>query len=84
MKILNISDDNKEYFQQFYKKHNVVGMLEMANETRVILKMKVGHKGYTPSGCARDCGRYIIIANHSSYDKLIKDTMEIVVDVDDK
>lgn len=35
LKVKNITEENKNYFQQFYSKHNVVGLLEEENETRV-------------------------------------------------
>lgn len=39
---------------------------------------------FTPYGFCRDCGKYYIIAFHSHYTKIDKDTKEITKDVDDK
>lgn len=84
IKILPISEEDKKYFQQFYKNHNIIGLLEEPNETRIIVKMKQGYKGFTPTGCARDCGDHYIIARYSSYDSVDKNTLEITKDVEDK
>lgn len=84
IKILPITEKDKEYFQKFYSKHNVIGLLEEPNITRIIVKMKQGYKGWTPTGCARDCGDHYIIARYSSYDRVDKKTLEIVKDVEDK
>ena len=39
---------------------------------------------YTPCGMCRDCGDHFIIAHHSYYSRLEKDTLLETVDVDDK
>lgn len=84
MKIKNITDEQKNYFQKFYTKHNVVGLLEDEYQTRIIVKMKPGQKGWTPTGCARDCGDYYIIARYSSYDRLDKKTLQLTKNVEDR
>lgn len=88
-KIRNANNEDIEFFQQHYPKHNATGFLkETFNDGRVIekviLKMKPGYKGWTPSGTVRDCGDHYIIARYSSYDKLDKKTLEITRDVEDR
>lgn len=39
LKVKNIAEEDKNYFQQFYSKHNVVGLLEEEPETRIIVKL---------------------------------------------
>lgn len=84
MKVLAITDNDREYYQRFYKEHNVVGLLQEENETRIIVKMKQGYKGWTPTGCARDCGNHYIIARYSRHDSVDKKTLNITKDVEDK
>lgn len=84
MKIKNITDEQKNYFQKFYTKHNVVGLLEDEYRTIIIVKMKQGQKGWTPTGCARDCGDHYIIARYSSYDRLDKKTLQLTKNVEDR
>ena len=78
MKVLTISDGLKDYFQKFYPNHKIVGLLEEPKLTRVIVKGE-----WTPSGCARDCGDYLIIARNSCYDKVDKKTLVITKCVKD-
>jgi hypothetical protein len=84
MTIRNLTEEEKAYFQQFYKAHEVVGMMEEENGNRIIVKMKRGYKGFTPYGVARDCGNHYIIANYSSYDSVDKKTLEVTKNTDDK
>lgn len=84
LKVKNITEEDKNYFQQFYSKHNVVGLLEEESETRIIVKMKQGCKGWTPTGCARDCGDHYIIARYSRYDRVDKKTLQVTKDVEDR
>lgn len=84
MTIRNLTEEEKAYFQRFYKAHEVIGMMEGENESRIIVKMKRGHKGFTPYGVARDCGNHYIIANYNSYDSVDKKTLEVAKDVEDK
>lgn len=84
MTIRNLTEEEKAYFQQFYKVHTVIGMMEEENEDRIIVKMKRGYKGFTPYGVARDCGNHYIIARYSRYDSVDKKTLEIAKDVEDK
>ena len=84
MKVLAITDNDREFYQRFYKEHNVVGLLQEENITRIIVKMKQGYKGWTPYGCARDCGDHYIIARCSRYDRVEKKTLDITKDVEDK
>ena len=67
------------YFQQYYPKHTVVGLLkERKGDNRIIVT-----GAFTPSGCARDCGDHIVIARYSSYDRLDKATLRITKNVED-
>ena len=84
MTIRNLTEEEKTYFQRFYKVHTVVGMMEEENEDRIIVKMKRGHKGFTPYGVARDCGNHYIIARYSSCDSVDKKTLEVTKDVEDE
>lgn len=84
MIIRNLTAKEKEYFQKFYNKHTVIGIMEENDFNRIIVKMKRGYKGFTPSGCVRDCGNHYIIARYSSYDSVDKKTMDVTKDVEDK
>ena len=84
VKVLAITDNDRAYYQRFYTKHNVVGLLQEENETRIIVKMKQGYKGWTPTGCARDCGDHYIVARYSRYDSVDKKTLNITKDVEDR
>ena len=84
MKVLEINEEYREYFQKFYPRHNIIGLLERDNETTIILKMKKGYKGFTPSGCVRDCGDHFIIANYSGYDRIDKETFHVTKSNEDK
>lgn len=84
MTIRNLIAEEKTYFQPFYTKHTVVGIMEENGIGRVIVKMKRGYKGFTPCGCARDCGDHYIIARYSSFDSVDKKTLEITKDVEDR
>ena len=79
-RIKNISEEKRNYFQKFYPKHEVVGLLEEDDLTRVIVK----GGGWTPTGCARDCGDHLIVALHSRYDRIDKGTLERTKDVEDR
>lgn len=46
--------------------------------------MKPGHKGFTPYGCARDCGDHYILAQYAEYVRIDKKTGEKTYDVEDK
>ena len=87
--INDVPEEDRRWFNAQHPHHNVVGfMRETYNGgsiTRVILKMKPGHKGWTPSGAARDCGDHYIVARYSQYDRVDKKTpLTITRDVDDK
>lgn len=86
--VLDITEEDKTYFQKFYRKHDVVGFMKETTEdgetTVIIVKMKRGYKGWTPTGCVRDCGNHYIIARYSHYDMIDKKTMSITYDVEDK
>ncbi len=84
MTIRNLTEEEKAYFQKFYKVHEAIGMMEEENENRIIVKMKRGYKGFTPYGAARDCGNHYIIAKYSHYDRVDKKTLEITKYVEDK
>lgn len=84
MTIRDLTAEEKEYFQKFYTKHTVIGIMEENDNSRVIVKMKRGYKGFTPAGCARDCGNHYIIARYSRYDSVDKNTLEIAKDVEDR
>lgn len=86
--INDVSEDDMRWFSAQHPHHNVVGFMRETysggGSTRVILKMKPGHKGWTPSGTARDCGDHYIVARYSQYDRVDKKTLTITRDVDDK
>ena len=87
--ITTISEEDKRWFAAQHPRHNVVGFLreDYGNgngSTHVILKMKPGHKGWTPFGAARDCGDYYIVARYDRYDRVDKKTLAITKDVDDR
>jgi hypothetical protein len=84
MKIKSISEEDKKFYQNFYKEHTVIGLMEEETVTRIIVRMKRGFKGWTPSGCARDCGDHYIVARYCQYDRVDKDTMNVTKDVEDK
>lgn len=84
MKIKEISEETKAHFQQFYKEHDVIALLEDGMCDRVIVKTKQGCEGWTPFGTARDCGNHYIIARYSRYDRLDKQTMEVTKNVEDR
>lgn len=90
IEIINtISEEDKRWFSAQHPHHNVVGFMREGygsngGITRVILKMKPGHKGWTPYGAARDCGDHYIIARYSQYDRVDKKTLAITKDVDDR
>lgn len=84
MKVKEISEDSRAYFQQFYKEHDVIGCLEDCMCDRVIVKSRQECKGWTPFGTARDCGDYYIIARYSRFDRLDKKTMKLEKDVEDR
>lgn len=86
MKFVNLDAEKTAYFQQFYTQHTVIGYLleedpDSVVDGRVVLKMKPGYSGWTPTGCARDCGDHYIIARYSSYDSVDKATMRVTKDV---
>lgn len=87
--IRDITPEEKAHFQPYYTKHNVIGYITEAHINYpdtgfVIVKMKQGHRGWTPEGTARDCGDHYIIARYSRYDRLDKKTMTITEDVEDR
>ena len=85
MKILPINNEDKAYFQRFYKNHDVIGLLEEDTITRVIIKAKNCVGCWTPHGTARDCGNYYIIAKYSTYLKVDKKTLQVLDnDAEDK
>ena len=87
--INDVSEEDMRWFSAHYPHHNVVGFMREAHSgggsiTRIILKTKPGHKGWTPYGAARDCGDHYIVARYSQYDLVDKKTLAITRDVDDK
>lgn len=84
MKVKGINDEIKAHFQPYYKVHDVIGLLEDYMCERIIVRMKQGHRGWTPFGTARDCGDHYIIARYSRFDRLDKKTMEVTRDVEDR
>lgn len=86
--INDVPEEDKRWFNAQHPHHNVVGFMRETYSggsiTRVILKMKPGHKGWTPYGAARDCGDHYIVARYSQYDRVDKKTLTITRDVDDK
>ena len=84
-----VPEEDMRWFSAQHPHHNAVGFMREtyrggSRVTRVILKMKPGHKGWTPFGAARDCGDHYIIARYSQYDRVDKKTLAITRDVDDK
>lgn len=99
IKVDTLTTETAAYFQQFYTKHTVIGYMKLYRDDgefaeinsptehyygHVIVKMKPGHKAWTPYGCVRDCGDHYIIANYSSFDRIEKGTFAITKDVDDR
>lgn len=86
MKVESLTKDLYEHFQQFYKKHRVIGYMRYNDGINgaIIVKMKRGYKGCTPLGCFRDCGDHYIKANWSSYDRYEKKTFKLTKDVEDE
>lgn len=78
MKILSINAEEKAYFQKSYKNHDIIGLMEEENITRIIVKAKNRAGCWTPTGTARDCGKYYIIAKYSRYIKIDKKTLQII------
>lgn len=81
-----ISEEDKERFELLYPQHKVIGFIWFlwCEENKVVLKMKPGYKGWTPSGCVRDCGDHYIEARYSRYDRVDKKTLKRTFDVEDK
>lgn len=81
-----ISEEDKEWFERLHSQHKVIGTIwfPWSDENKVVLKMKPGYKGWTPSGCVRDCGDHYIVAQYSRYDRVDKKTLEKTCDVEDK
>ena len=79
---MELSQDDYHFFQKFYKQHTVVGFLKVPDKINsyVVVKKKKGYKGWTPSGCFRDCGDHYIYANYSRYQKYDKKTLELLDD----
>ena len=79
---MELSQEDYRFFQKFYKQHTVVGFLKVPDKINsyVVVKMKKGYKGWTPSGCFRDCGDHYIYANYSRYQKYNKKTLELLND----
>ena len=79
---MELSQEDYRFFQKFYKQHTVVGFLKVPDKINsyVVVKMKKGYKGWTPSGCFRDCGDHYIYANYSRYQKYDKKTLELLDD----
>ena len=79
---MELSQEDYRFFQKFYKQHTVVGFLKVPDKINsyVVVKMRRGYKGWTPSGCFRDCGDHYIYANYSRYQKYDKKTLELLND----
>lgn len=82
--ILPITEEENAAYQPFYRHHSPIGWMREETTTRLIVKMKPRHKGWTPSGCARDCGDHYIVARFASYDCVDKRTLAITEDVEDE
>ena len=88
--IKTLNADDVAWFGRFYPKHNVIGDMvftdDKTGETydKIIVKMKPGCNGYTPTGTVRDCGDHYIEAKYSRFDKIDKKTLDITKDVEDK
>lgn len=84
--ITALPEGDREYFQQFYEKHTVTG--DLLQEWRGASEMYSDHiiikGGWTPFGCARDCGDHYILARYSRYDRIDKDTFKVTEDVEDR
>lgn len=79
----------KSIFLAFIQNHYVKGYMRIEFEngdgvTKVIVKSRNKKGLYTPSGTARDCGTYYIVAKYDGYDKVDKETLLIEKDVEDK
>ena len=84
--ILPLSEQDEAMFQLLYKHHIPIGWLreDGTKISRLILKMKPGQKGWTPTHCARDCGDHYIIARYDRYDRIDKGTFAMTKDVEDR
>ena len=84
--VTELQDGNKEYFQQFYDDHEVTGELlqEWSGSFGLYCDHIIVKGGWTPSGCARDCGDHYIVARYSRYDRIDKDTFKVTQDVKDR
>ena len=82
-----VSEEDMRWFNAQYPQHSIVGFMREDGDngiSRVILKMKPGHKGWTPYMTARDCGDHYIVARYDRYDRVDKKTLTITKDVDDR
>ena len=86
LRIENMREEDRTYFQQFYPKHRVMDQLlqEWSNASTMDIDHIIVKGTWTPSGCARDCGDHYIIARHDRYDRIDKETMEVTQDVEDR
>lgn len=84
MKFVKLNKEEADLYQVFYKKHNVIGLIDFGNYSKVVLKMKRGFKGFTPYMTARDCGDHYILAMYDRYDRLDKKTWKLTTDVEDR
>lgn len=82
--ILPITEEEQARYQSFYKNHTLVGWMKEETTTRLIVKMKPGQKGWTPFGCARDCGNHYIVARYAGYDRIDKRTLTVTKDIEDR
>lgn len=69
----------KDRFEKYYKGFEYVGILMEDSRAIPILK-----GSWTPFGCARDMGKYWIIARYDRYDRVTKVRNFIKYDVEDK
>lgn len=76
------SEENKKFYNQ--KGYTMTGeTLTLGDETENCTYI-VFKGSWTRYGTVRDCGNHYIKAQHSSYDRIDKETLEITRDVEDR
>lgn len=81
---IGMEEKDFNWFSNQFTHHKPIGFLMFPTVSKVILKMKPGHKGWTPYQCARDCGDHYIVARFDRFDRIDKKTGKLTKDVEDK
>lgn len=73
-----LTEEEQIKFQSFYPGHIVtrdllqIDSVSDGGNSGSMIRVIIVKGDWTPHGCARDCGKYYIKSNYSSYDKLEK------------